>query len=56
MIQNISTGGVYIEADGCFSVGQEISISYLASNNRDQIEVQGEVVRTDRDGFAMRYL
>ena len=46
----------YIEANESFSIGQEITISYLGSNNRDEIEIQGEVVRTDQNGFALQYM
>ena len=56
MIQNISMGGVYIEANESFSIGQKITISYPVSNNTDEIEIQGEVVRTDQNGFAMKYI
>ena len=56
MIQNISTGGVYIEANGAFSVGQRVTISYTASNNVDEIEIQGEVVRAVPSGFGLKYL
>ena len=56
IIQNISKSGVYIEANESFSIGQKITISYLASNNTDEIEIQGAVVWTDQNGFAMNYL
>ena len=56
MIQNMSSGGVYIETNESLSIGQKITISYLSSNNTDEIEIQGEVVWTDRDGFAMKYM
>ncbi len=55
MIQNMSTGGVYIEADHPLAVGQEIVISYPASNNLGEIESPGRVVRIDTTGFAMEY-
>lgn len=56
MIQNISGDGVYIEANGSFSIGQKITISYLVSNSTDGIEIPGEVVWTDQNGFAMKYI
>jgi len=56
MIQNISTGGVYIEADESFPVGQRMTISYPVSNGTDEIEIEGEVAWTDQEGFAMKYL
>ena len=46
MIHNISMGGVYIEANASFTAGQEITISYLGSNNIDKIEIQGEFIFT----------
>jgi c-di-GMP-binding flagellar brake protein YcgR len=55
VIQNISMGGVYIESAGKFSVGQEISISYLKSKNSDEINAKGIVVRTDQKGFALKF-
>jgi len=56
MIQNISTSGVYIHANESVSIGQRITISYLQSNNTVEIEIQGEVVWTDENGFAMKYI
>lgn len=56
MIHNISMGGVYIEANASFTAGQEITISYLGSNNVDKIEIQGEVVWANQTGFAVKYL
>ena len=55
MIQNISPGGVYIEAGQSFSVGRRITISYLMAGNTSEIEIQGEVVRADENGFGMAY-
>ncbi len=56
IIQNMSSSGVYIEINESLSIGQKITISYLSSNNTDEIEIQGEVVWTDRNGFAMKYM
>ena len=56
IIQNISDGGLYIETSKSFSIGQKITISYLPSDNTDEIEIQGEVVWTDHGGFAMEYI
>lgn len=56
IIQNMSSSGVYIETNESLSIGQKITISYLSSNNTDEIEIQGEVVWTDRNGFAMKYI
>ena len=56
MIQNMSSNSVYIETNESLSIGQKITISYLSSNNTDEIEIQGEVVWTDRNGFAMKYI
>ncbi len=55
IIQNMSSSGIYIETNESLSIGQKITISYLSSNNTDEIEIQGEVVWTDRNGFAMKY-
>ena len=56
MIQNMSSSGVYIETNESLSIGQKITISYLSSNNTDEIEIQAEVVWSDRNGFAMKYI
>jgi hypothetical protein len=56
MIQDISLGGVYIEVRESVPVGQKIIISYLISNKTDEIEVQGEVVWADQNGFGMKYI
>ena len=56
IIQDISNGGVHIETNESFSVGQKITISYLLSDKADKIEIRGQVVRTDQSGFAMQYV
>lgn len=56
MIHNIGIGGVYIEAHEKFSVGQIITISYFGSDNQNEIEVKGKVIRTNAGGFALEYL
>ena len=56
MIQNISIGGVYIEANESVSIGQQIAISYPVSSNTDEIEIRGEIAWTDQNGFAMKYI
>ena len=56
MINNISIGGVYIESSIPFYIGQEIGISYMGSNHIDEIDARGEVVRTDQNGFALKFI
>jgi hypothetical protein len=56
MIQNISISGVYIESTESVATGQEITITYLGSNNIDEIEVRGKVIWKDHNGFALKYI
>jgi uncharacterized protein (TIGR02266 family) len=54
-IQNISTGGVFIETQMPFSVGQEVSLSFPLPNYLKYIKILGEVVRTCPQGIGLRF-
>jgi uncharacterized protein (TIGR02266 family) len=54
-IQNISAGGVFIETQMPFSVGQEVSLSFPLPNYLKYIKILGEVVRTCPQGIGLRF-
>jgi uncharacterized protein (TIGR02266 family) len=54
-IENISTGGVFIETQMPFSKGQELSLSFPLPNYQKYIKISGEIVRTSPHGIGVRF-
>ncbi len=54
-IQNISSGGVLIETREPFSVGEQLTLSFMRPKSRDHVKVGGEVVRTLPDGCGVKF-
>jgi chromosome partitioning protein len=54
-IRDISEGGAFIESEESFSVGQEITMTFLASQDRIPIKVTGEIVRLDPRGVGVKF-
>jgi hypothetical protein len=54
-IQNISSGGLLIETRQPFSVGQQLTLSFMRPKSRDYVKVGGEVVRTIPDGCGVKF-
>ena len=54
-IQNISSGGLFIETRETLPVGQEVTLSFMRPKSRDYIKVGGEVVRKIPDGFGVKF-
>ena len=55
IIRNISAGGLFIEADRHIAVGQPISITFPLFNFDNVIQVYGNVVRRDPDGYVVTF-
>jgi len=54
-IQNISSGGVFIETQMPFSQGQQLSLSFPLPNYQRYIKISGEIVRTSPQGIGVRF-
>ena len=54
-IQNISSGGVFIETRETLSVGQQVTLSFMRPKSRNYVKVGGEVVRKIPDGFGVKF-
>ncbi len=54
-IQNISAGGVFIETQIPFSVGQEISLTFPLPNYQKYIKINGDVVWTSPRGIGVTF-
>jgi Tfp pilus assembly protein PilZ len=54
-IQDISNGGVFIQAEGNFYIGQQITLTFSLPKTKKDITVQGEVVRVDLQGIGVKF-
>jgi len=54
-IQDISTGGVFIQTHMPFSVGQEVSLTFPLPNYQKHIKIVGEVVRSTSQGVGVKF-
>jgi len=54
-IQNISTGGVFIETRMPLSVGQVVSLSFPLRDYQKYIKITGEVVRVSPQGIGVKF-
>jgi Tfp pilus assembly protein PilZ len=54
-IKDMSAGGVFIETPMRFSVGQELSLTFVLPTSQKHIKVSGEVVRTSPQGIGVKF-
>ena len=54
-IQDISKGGVYIQTDGNFYVGQTLTLTFSLHKDEDVMSVKGKVARIDPSGIGVRF-
>lgn len=54
-IQDISSGGVCIQTDGHFFLGQQITLTFTIPKAEEDITVSGEVVRVNTRGIGVRF-
>lgn len=54
-IKDISNGGVFIQTDGNFFIGQQISLTFSLPNTKKDITVSGEVARADSEGIGVKF-
>jgi len=54
-IQDISSGGVFIETHMPFTVGQEVSLTFPLPNYQKHVKVLGEIVRITPQGVGVKF-
>jgi Tfp pilus assembly protein PilZ len=54
-INNVSSGGLFIDTDHRLYVGQEIAIKFDFPGVRKTIMANGEIVRTSYEGAGIRF-
>ena len=54
-IRNISQGGTYIETDGYFTVGQEITVAGPFDTDGRESKQRGAIVRKDGRGIGIKF-
>jgi Tfp pilus assembly protein PilZ len=55
-IQNISTGGVFIETRMFLGAGQKVAMSFPLPNCQKHIKITGEIVRTSLHGVGVKFI
>ncbi len=54
-IKDISKGGVFIESQTPFSIGQETRLTFQLPNVSKPLEVIGEIVRSNSQGVGVKF-
>ena len=55
-IQDISSGGVFIETNAHFYVGQELKMNFSLPEIENPIAVGGEVIRVNSHGIGVKFI
>jgi type IV pilus assembly protein PilZ len=55
-IQDISNGGVFIETNAPFYIGQELKMNFSLPKVETPISIGGEVVRVDSRGIGVKFI
>jgi len=56
LCKDISNGGIFIETDQVFQVGQIVTLIIPFSDDRRNLNVPAEIVRVSQDGIGLRFL
>lgn len=54
--KDISSGGIFIQTDEVFHVGQIVTLDIPFSNGEQSIKVPAEIVRVDVEGVGLRFM
>lgn len=54
-VRNVAAGGVFIETNEHFSVGQNVSLAFSLPNYPKVIKIQGQIVRTTSKGVGVEF-
>ena len=55
VIKNISRGGTYIEAQGFFFAGQEITVAGPFDRDGEEVKQKGAITRYDGRGIGVKF-
>lgn len=55
VIKNFSQGGTYIEVDGFFFAGQEVTVAGPFQSGWKECKQKGSIVRCDGKGIAVKF-
>ena len=55
-IQNISTGGVFIETRLTPGAGHNVTMSFPLPNSQQHVKIAGEIVRTNLKGIGIKFM
>ena len=54
--KDISSGGIFIQTDEVFHVGQIVTLDIPFSNRNQSIKVPAEIVRVDSEGIGLKFM
>jgi len=54
-VQNLSAGGLWIDTQFPFFVGQELSMAFSVNNGEAPIKIAGKIVRVDSRGIGVKF-
>ena len=54
-IQNLSAGGLYIDTQLPFFVGQALSMTFSVTNGEAPVKIAGKIVRVDPRGIGVQF-
>ena len=54
-INNLSSGGVFIETFAPFHVGQPVSLTFTVPSVDTTFKISGAIVRSEQDGIAVQF-
>lgn len=55
IVKNKSESGLYMEAMGSFSVGQELTLTFMAPGARKPTKRKGRIIRITPTGFDVEF-
>ncbi len=55
VILNISAGGLYLQPDSPFAVGQDVILSFEHPFAEKQVKANGKIVRSDQRGIGVKF-
>ena len=54
--KDISSGGIFIQTNEVFRIGQIITLEIPFSKGQESIQIPAEIVRVDTEGIGLRFL
>ncbi|MBW1894411.1 MAG: PilZ domain-containing protein [Deltaproteobacteria bacterium] len=54
-VKDLGEGGVYVQTNHTFEVGDEITQSFSLSEEQIPFKFAGEIVRVEKDGFGIKF-